>query len=129
MNQVKNIQNNNEVNHQTQDLNRFEDCEKVVDILVEQGLPKVFNPDNFISKIASNFNLTTQEARTCLKLAISQLETANKPKEKEEEKRYAQSNYFYAQGYNTLSNPKAKQDGMDSLSSLASYNRLMFNLK
>lgn len=127
MNQVKNIQSREESNILSQDSNRFETCEKIVDMLVEQGLPKAFNPDNFISKISSKFNLTSNEARTCLKLAISQLDKTEKQEEKEE-KRYAQCGYYYPQGYST-SSLADKKDGMDSLSSLGSYNKLMFGIR
>ena len=126
--QVNSIQAQNDSNAQVSDSNRFATCEEIVDELVEQGLPSSFVPDNFISKISKTYNVSYQEAKTCLKLAMKQLEANKLEKEKPQDKLYAQSGYFYPQGYsqNTISQHK---DGMDSLSSLSSYNRLMFGLK
>ena len=84
----------------------------------------------FISKISKTYGVSFQEARTCLKLAIKQLEAdKTQNQESQKEKLYAQSGYFYPSSYsqtNAFSKPK---DGMDSLSSLGSYNRLMFGLR
>lgn len=128
--QVHIVQNQNDNTSQVNDQNRFLACEEIVDELVEQGLPTSYVPDNFISKISKTYNISFQEARTCLKLAIKQLEATNsEDAPKQTEKLYAQSGYFYPQGYtqnNSFSKPK---DGMDSLSSLGSYNRLMFGLR
>lgn len=130
MNQVKSITTQHEENNiQTQDYNRFAVCEEVVDALVEQGLPNTFNPTNYIKKIAAEYGLTEQEARTCLKLAVKHLEDESKVEEKNEEKLYAQSGYFYPNSYTQQHNKPKKADGMDSLSSLGSYNRLMFGIR
>ena len=131
MNEIKNFATLEDNNLQTQETNRFAICEDVVDTLVEQGLPSSFNPDNFISRIANAYNLTTQEARTCLKLAIKQIELSEvkENSDKKEEKLYAQSGYFYPSGYSQPNKTTSKKDGMDSLSSLGSYNRLMFGLR
>lgn len=131
MNQVKQITNENN-NLQTKDSNRFAACEQVVDALCNQGLPKVFNPSTFISKISSNFGISQSEARTCLKLAIKQLESQQTEKEepKQETERFAQSGYFYpSKSYTTPATSTKVKDEMDSLASLGAYNRLMFGLR
>lgn len=129
--QINSIQNNNENNIQNSESNRFLACEEIVEELVEQGLPKSFSADIFISKISRTYNISYQEARTCLKLAVTQLEaTSNsKTEKKQNEQLYAQSGYFYPQGYSQNNNTTRPKDGMDSLSSLGSYNRLMFGLR
>lgn len=127
--QLQAIQAQNDSNAQVSDSNRFLACEEIVDELVEQGLPSSFVPDNFISKISKTYNVSYQEAKTCLKLALKQLEAKEtQSQEKPKEQLYAQSGYFYPQGYsqNTITQNK---DGMDSLSSLSNYNRLMFGLR
>ena len=128
MNQVKNISQNEEKNVQSQEQNRFEPCEKVVEMLVEKGLPSSFSPSNFISKIAKSYGLSQQEARTCLKLAVKQLEATSKQEEKPKEKLNGQMGYFYPNSYSEQKNTIEK-DGMDSLASLGNYNRLMFGLR
>lgn len=129
MSQVFGITKHEEANVQNTESNRFLDCEEIVDSLVEQGLPKAFSPDNYISKIAKVYGITSQEARTCLKLAIKQLEADSKTDVKKEEKLYAQSGYFYPGSESQKSSISKPRDGMDSLSSLGSYNRLMFGLR
>ena len=128
--QVKILQTQNETSAQNTEQNRFLACEEIVDDLLEQGLPSSFVPENFISKISKTYNVSLQEARTCLKLAIKQLEIdKTQNQEPEKEKLYAQSGYFYPSSYSqnrAFSKPK---DGMDSLSSLGSYNRLMFGIR
>ncbi len=133
MNQVNQIYKYEEKNLQNNDSNRFETCEQVVEALVEQGLPRAYSPVNFITKIANAYGISASEARTCLKLAVKQLESNSKnnnqieePKERE---RYAQCGYYYPSGYATLANKTKVKDEMESLSSLGSYNRLMFGLK
>lgn len=128
-NQAITINKYEENNLQSNEVNRFLDCEEIVDSLVEQGLPKAFSPDNYISKISKSYGITAQEARTCLKLAIKQLEAGNIKEEKKEDKLYAQSGYFYPSGYSEKNSIQKPKDGMDSLSSLGSYNRLMFGLR
>lgn len=128
--QVNAIQVQNDSNAQVDGSNRFLACEEIVDELVEQGLPTSFVPDNFISKISKTYNISFQEARTCLKLAIKQIEASDVQVErKQEEKLYAQSGYFYPQSYSQNLSMTKPKDGMDSLSSLGSYNRLMFGLR
>jgi len=126
--QVNSIQAQNDNNAIVNDSNRFSTCEEIVDELVEQGLPSSFAPDNFISKISKTYNVSYQEAKTCLKLAMKQLEASKSEEEKPKDKLYAQSGYFYPQGY--TQNPTSRlNDGMDSLSSLSSYNKLMFGIR
>ena len=127
--QINAIQTQNDNNALGSDSNRFSTCEEIVDELVEQGLPSSFVPETFISKISKTYNISYQEARTCLKLAMKQLEANSESSQtKPQEKLYAQSGYFYPQGYNQNS-ISSKKDGMDSLSSLSNYNRLMFGLR
>lgn len=128
--QVQIFQTQNETNSQSIEQNRFLACEEIVDELIEQGLPSSFVPENFITKISKTYNISFQEARTCLKLAIKQLESDKaQNQENQKEKLYAQSGYFYPQGYSQTSTFSKPKDGMDSLSSLGSYNRLMFGLR
>lgn len=129
--QINSIQNNNENNIQNAESNRFLACEEIVEELVEQGLPKLFSPETFITKISKTYGISYQEARTCLKLAVAQLESVSdsQSSEKQTEQLYAQSGYFYPQGYSQIKNSTRPKDGMDSLSSLGSYNRLMFGLR
>ena len=123
------IQKQNENNVQTGELNRFLACEEIVDDLIEQGMPKTFAPENFISKIAQTYGISFQEARTCLKLAVKQLEVSEQEtKEESQDTMYAQSGYFYPQGYSQTNSIK-QNDGMDSLLSLGSYNKMMFGLR
>lgn len=128
MSQVQNITKYDETSIQSNESNRFSTCEEIVEQLVEQGLPKTFSPVNFINKIAKAYNINSQEARTCLKLAIKQLEASKSDENNQkEEKLYGQSGYFYPSGYTT--EISGKKDGMDSLSSLGNYNKLMFGLR
>ena len=129
--QVRIIQAQNETASQINDSNRFLACEEIVDELIEKGLPSSFVPENFIGKIAETYGVSYQEAKTCLKLATKQLESdKTQGAQKPEEKLYAQSGYFYPQGYTqNKTTSSIHNDGMDSLSSLASYNRLMFGLR
>ena len=129
--QVGNIYKYEDANAQGSDLNRFLACEEIVEELVEQGLPSSYVPENFISRISKTYGISYQEARTCLKLALKQLEAdkTTVAEEKPQEQLYAQSGYFYPQGYTQNKNTTRPKDGMDSLSSLGSYNKLMFGLR
>lgn len=129
MSQINRVQVNNENELQASEQNRFEVCEEIVSALVEQNLPSTFNPDTFISKISNTYNVTAQEAKTCLKLAIKKLEGAEEKPQKQEELRYAQCGYFYPTRNETTNKALKHNDGMDSLSSLGAYNRLMFGIK
>ena len=128
--QIRVFQTQTENNAQINEQNRFQDCEAIVDELIEKGLPSSFVPENFISKIAENYGISYQEAKTCLKLATRQLELDKSQEyQKPQEKLYAQSGYFYPQGYSDIQKTSKHKDGMESLSSLSSYNRLMFGLR
>ena len=128
--QVHSLQNKNDNNAQVGDSNRFLACEEIVDELVERGLPSSFVPENFISRIQKTYGISYQEAKTCLRLAVKQLEASSQQSVNQpEEKLYAQSGYFYPQGYTQVQPATRPKDGMDSLSSLGSYNRLMFGLR
>ena len=127
---VNSISTYEESNKQVVSENRFAACEQVVDTLVQEGLPKAFNPDNYIQKIAKNFNLTAQEARTCLKLAIKQLELKEQKTEDKTEILNAQVGYYYpSQSKQAELSSCNKKDGMDNLSAYAAYNQMMFGLK
>ena len=130
MNQVNKVQVNNENELQSNEQNRFEVCEEVVSALVKQKLPATFNPDTFITKISNAYNISAKEAKTCLKLAIKQLEEPQETTQKQEDTRYAQCGYYYTnKSGNSLYQPQKHNDGMDSLSSLGAYNKLMFGIK
>ncbi len=127
MNQVNKVAQYEENNLNSSDYNRFSACEDIVDALVEQGLSKNFNPDTYMDKISKAYGINIQEARTCLKLAIRQLESEKTNQKDSTEKLNAQSEYFYP-SY-TKNKTNSKHDGMDSLTSLANYNRLMFQIR
>ena len=101
MNQVKQINQLEEKNLQSQGENRFETCEQVVENLVEQGLPNNFTHHNFLIRIAKVYGISLQEASTCLKLGVKQLEATSKTQDVDpQEERYAQSGYFYPNNQN-----------------------------
>lgn len=123
--QVGNIYKYEDSNAQNSELNRFLACEEIVEELVEQGLPSSFVPGVFISNVAKMYGISFQEAKTCVRLAMKQSDV-NKQTEVEnmpQEEMNGNSNYFYLSGY--TQNPTGRKDGMDSLSSLGAYNKLM----
>ncbi len=105
--------------------------------LVNTSLPATYNPDTFISKIAQKNNISQSQARGCLLEAIKILEEQKPKSNKEVEKNEAQDDYepentnndayFWRYGYTKTTN--FHNDGMDSLSSLSSYNKLMFGIR
>ena len=127
------IQKKNENNAQVSDCNRFLACEEIVEELVERGLPTSYVPVNYISKVSQQYGISYQEAKTCLRMAVKQLEANqaqnNQKTKKPQEQLYGQCGYYYPQGYTKSENTTRPDDGMDSLSSLGSYNRLMFGIK
>ena len=125
--QVTKIYQYEDKSAQSLEANRFQSCEQIVDELVEQGLPSAFNPDAFISKISKTYDVSFQEAKTCLKLAVAQLDANKKEEIDTSHQLNAQSGYFYPK--DSIQNTNSSKDGMDSLSSLSSYNRLMFGLR
>ncbi len=124
MSQVQNISKHDELNVQSSETNRFSTCEEIVEILVEQGLPETYSSANYINKIAKVYGINLQEARTCLKLAVKQLESKTSVEDDKDDELNAKCGYYYPSGYTS-----SKKDGMDSLSFLGSYNRLMFGIK
>ena len=131
MTQISSIANKNDNTINQENGLDFEKREEIVHALVEQGLPRAFSPSNFINRIAQNNDISTQEARECLKEAIEQLEARNKEKVTKtydsEEKVYAQSGYFYPRENNI--NTAVKNDGMDSLVAFSNFQRLRFGLQ
>ena len=127
MTQVLSVSNTNEKNlNAAVDLG-YQEKQEIIDTLVEQGLPRAFNPSNFIKRIADTYGISTQDAKDCLREAVTTLETTQK-KEKEqnnEEKLYAQSGYFYPSS-NSVNT--SQRDGMDSLSAYGAFQRLKFGL-
>ncbi len=126
MTKVLSISNNQNLNAETG--LSYSERESVVAALTEQGLPRVFNPNNYIDRIAESYGISVEDARSCLKEAISNLEEKSKREEslpKKEEKLYAQSGYFYPS--NKENNEKEK-DGMDSLAAFGQFQRLRFGL-
>ena len=102
--------------------------ESVVEALVEQGLPRAFSPSNYINRIAGEYGISVEDARSCLKEAVEILENVVKEKAKNQndEILYAQSGYFYPS--KNANPPKTPKDGMDSLVTFGSYQRLVFGL-
>ena len=124
---VNNIQNKN---LNAQDGLDDNEKQKVVDTLVEQGLPRAFNPNNFISKIAQNYGISKDDARECLKEAVDCLEAKRNEKIKAStqdcDKSSGQIGYFYPEKQTIPID--AKKDGMDSLSVFGTFQRLRFGL-
>ena len=128
MSQVLSIPNSKDNLNAKVDLG-YEEKEEIVNTLVEQGLPRVFSPSNYINRIAKDYGITIQDARDCLKEALDQIENNTKKAEtqnqQDEEELYAQSGYFYPQN-RPITNKK--KDGMDSLSAYGTFQRLKFGL-
>ncbi len=115
--------------------------DEIVGNLVNQGLPQAFNPNNYLSKIADTYSISLKEARTCLKLAINELENKRAQKapqekrttvyetktETKEETPFAQTGYYYPSAKVAIIGNK--NDGMDNLNSFGCYNKLMFGIK
>lgn len=108
--------------------------ETVVKNLVKSGIPTAFSPSNFINKIAHENNISTNEARLCLKSAIKILEKEKTSKissnvsQRPDEKLNAQSGYFYPQKNNEQSLNGEPKNSMDNLNSFGYYNKVMFGL-
>ena len=128
MTQVQAISKVNDKNLNAIDGLDLSQKESIVETLVEQGLPRVFSPTNYINRIAEDYGISIKDARECLKDAIEQLEDAAKEKAKkqDDEKLYAQSGYFYPSQSTSIKNEK--RDGMDSLVAFGSFQRLKFGL-
>ena len=129
MSQVQNIyqyEDYKSISNDNDSYNRFESCEEVVDAIISKGLLNSCDKTSALNKIIREYGLSYQEAKTCYRLASAQVGTESREEEKED-KLYAQSGYYYP-GYTQPKNAKAKNDGMDSLSSFGSYNRIMFGL-
>jgi len=139
MTQIQNIVSNKTDNISTNqnDSRASISYDEIVSNLVTQGLPQAFNPNTYLAKIATNYNISKDEARNCLKLAIKELEkerqtrTQTKTVKENNDVPFAQSGYFYPR--ETTSSLSLKQpiknDGMDNLNSFGSYNKLMFGIK
>jgi len=106
--------------------NQFETVEKIVENIVEQGIPKNVTLSNFIVRVANTYGINIKEAKTCIKLAMSELNQDDDDDVTASEELYGQCGYYYPSGYNISESSNAKKDGMDSLSCLGSYNKLMF---
>jgi len=125
MTQVSKIYQYDDVSTKSNEQNQFEEVERIVDDIVKQGIPKNLSFSEFVVYVSNNYNINVSEAKTCIKLALNKLgENCQNEQEENEDELYAQSGYYYPKGYNTPTN--AKNDGMDSLSCLGSYNKLMF---
>ena len=127
MTHVLSISNNNEKNLNAEADLSIQERQEIINALVEQGLPRVFSPSNYIKRIAEIYGISAQDARDCLKDAVYELESAKKEEEqpKIEEKLYAQSGYFYPS--KNSENTETK-DGMDSLNAFGMFQRLKFGL-
>ena len=130
MTQVHSISNlsdkNIEINKGIDDSQR----ENVVNTLIHQGLPRVFNPNNFISRIAQDYNISKDDARECLKEAVDNLEAKRNEKIKSSNQNkdiaFGNSGYFYPEKQTIEAD--MKKDGMDSLSAFGTFQRLRFGL-
>ena len=118
----------NETSLQGSSLNRFLACEEIVDDILKQGIPTTYVPQNLISKISKNYNISFEEAKTCLKLAVKQNNTTEEKEETPTEELYAQSGYYYPSSY-SKQNQTQVRDGMDSLSMLGAYNQVTFKIR
>ena len=131
MTQISTVINSNDKNLNATAGLDYDARESVVDALVEQGLPGAFNPNNFIEKIAEEYGISIQDAKSCLKEAIAILETKTKAEAKEKETRreeeqlYAKSGYFYPSNETQQTETK---DGMDGLVAFGTFQRLKFGL-
>ncbi len=127
MTQIQTISKVNDKNLNAKEGLDLSKKESIVETLVEQGLPRVFSPTNYINKIAENYGISVKDARECLKDAVAQLEFVSKEKTQKEddEKLYAQSGYFYPSQMTTTNSEK---DGMDSLVAFGSFQKLKFGL-
>ena len=124
MSEIKKISEYKE-NYSSSEESKFQAVEEIEDDIVACGLPNAYTPSYMISKIAQKYGITLSDARTCLKLASAQINTSKENSQSQAP--YQQTSYYFAQGYTQATN--AKNDGMDSLSSLSNYNRVMFGLK
>lgn len=127
------IQKQNENNAQVNDNNRFFAYENVVDKLIAMGSSIAYMSSYANSKLAKEYGITLDELDGCKRLAYKQIK-ANQTEAQEQTQRpqevlNAQCGYYYPQGYTRKENATNPNDGMDSLSSLGSYNRLMFGIK
>lgn len=127
MTQVQKI-NRNDENSIQKESNSFETCEEIVLDLIEKGIPNSYNPDIFISRVSRTYGITYREAKSCVRLALKQIDKTQE-NDISDENLNGNSGYFWKTGYTTSSNFKSKNDGMDSLSSLGSYNKLIFGIK
>ena len=128
MTQVQKIYQYEDVSLQSTEQNKFESVEKIVDEIVQNGMPKNLTLSAFIVKVSETYNINVKEAKTCIKLAMNELDKGINNFEKEDsDKLNAECGYYYPQGFSMGINEK--KDGMDSLSCLSSYNRLMFGVR
>ena len=125
MTQVQKVYTIEENSSQSAEQNQFETVEKIVDDIVENGIPNNVTMSNFIVQVARTYGINVKEAKTCIKLAMSELNQGEEQNDSKDEL-YGQCGYYYPSGYSTTSSLKTKNDGMDSLSCLGSYNKLMF---
>ena len=126
MTQVQKIYQYDDNSAKSNSQNQFEEVEKIVDDIVEKGIPKNLSLNDFIVKVSNTYGINVSEAKTCIRLAMSELDSGGALDSSKQDEVYSQCGYYYPSGYNTASSPQAKQDGMDSLSCLGSYNKLMF---
>lgn len=126
MTQVQNVYQHEDSSSQSTEQNQFETVEMIVNDIVEHGIPKSTTLSNFIVQVSKTYGINVKEAKTCIRLAMSELSQGEDSQTDTQNELYGQCGYFYPSGYNVSSSPKAKNDGMDSLSCLGSYNKLMF---
>ena len=127
MNQVYQIHQNNQTElTASQEENKFEKQEEIVNAIVKKGLPQNYDFSTKVSEIARDYGISYTEAKSSLRLAQKQIKPQETTKEDESQKEAlnGQIGYYYPGVTKELKN--SKNDGMDSLSAFASYNRMMF---
>ena len=126
MTQVQKIYQYEDNSTRANNQNQFEEVEKIVDDIVKKGIPTNLSLGDFIAKVADTYGINEKEAKTCIRLAMNEMDKGSVLDNSKEDQVYSQCGYYYPSGYNATSSPRAKQDGMDSLSCLGSYNKMMF---
>ena len=126
MTQVQKVYSTDDNASQSTEQNQFETVEKIVGDIVDHGIPRRVSMSNFIVQVAKTYGINIKEAKTVIRLALSELNQNEEDKTDPKEELNGECGYYYPKGYGTTDSFQAKNDGMDSLSCLGSYNKLMF---
>ena len=126
MTQVQKVYQTEDNASQSAEQNQFEAVEVIVGDIVEHGVPNNVSMSNFVVQVAKTYGINVKEAKTCINLALSELNQGEEENASSKEELNGGCGYYYPKGYATTDSFKTKNDGMDSLSCLGSYNKLMF---